>query len=377
MIDMNKKKNVESKNFKRFYTPKIVVVYFSDSDITMFKNFSSNIVEYVEFIQIGDKDNSIRNSNANRFQKSFFSWIDYRKQDQRIMKPSFFFKNYKEIVEKIKKSDIAIFVYKSNNMDNLLYAEELISLFNKYDVFAFHFVIKNFVNSIETKNMNEKVLKLLKKKRQVYVPIKEEVIVQTYKNASIGNRDYYRNLYINNLIDLFISPFLSPKRNPDAFSKMKALFYKSKENFESPVTTSIGYSDEKIDNVDLALIQALSSPMFAAAFEASNTFVITIKMPFFLESHYRRINQILKEVIGEWKKFYVLTYVGPYDFDKYCHVSIMAINPDQTRLISDPNEIQICIKRILNNIQKSKQIFENEKTKELILDQSSIDMLEG
>lgn len=374
---MLEQKNIESKNIKRYYTPNIVVIYFSDTDISMFKNFSSNIVEYVDFIQIGEKDASIKKTSANLFKNNFYSWKESIKGKERIIKPSAFFKMNKTMVEKIKAADIAILVYKSNNIDNLNYADQLTSIFNKYDVFAFHFVIKNFVNSPEVRLMSDKLVKTIKKTRQVYVPIKEEVVVQTYKNATLANREYYRNLYINNLIDLFVSPFLSPQRNPDAFSKIKALFYKSRENFESPVATTIGYSDDDQENIDLALIQALSSPMFAASFEASNTFLISIKMPYYLESHYQRINQILKEVIGEWKEFYVLTYVGPYDFDKYCQVSMMAINVDQTRLISEPIEIQRCIKRILKNIQKSKHIFENSKTQELLLDQNAIDMLEG
>ncbi|MBD5423449.1 MAG: hypothetical protein HDR43_03050 [Mycoplasma sp.] len=374
---MFNKVTIETKNIKKFYVPKIMVIYFSDSDLSMFDNFSKNIVEYVEFVHIGSKDILLDNK-AKRFNKKFYSWMENKKNEERIMKPALFFNKYvSSLVESVKSVDIAIIAYKSNSKVNFEYVEELVHILDKNDVFSFHYVVDNYVQSSDIKKSYEKFLKHLKRKRQVYIPIKEETIVETYQNANLSNRNYYANLYINNLIDLFVSPFLDPKRNQDAFSKTKALFYQSKNNFEKKVITSIGYSDSNEDYVDLALIQALSSPMFAAAFEASNTFIVDIKMPFFTEQHLRRINEILRSVVGDWKKFYVLTYVGPFESYKYCEASIMAVNVEEDKLIRNSDEIQKCIKKILNNVQKSKKLFESEATKEILLADKKINTLEN
>lgn len=296
------------------------------------------------------------------------------------MKPSTFFRSQQgiDLMNQIRNMDIAILVYKSSSLANLDYVSELIQILDKNDVFTFHFVLENFIQTLDTKKIYEKLIKSLKRKRQLYIPVPEDVIVSTYKNASISTRNYYANLYINNLIDLFVSPFLDPKRNPDAFSKTKALFYKTKRNFETKIVSSIGYSEDPIDNAELALIQALSSPMFAAAFEASNTFIVSVKMPYFTEITMNKLETILKLVVGEWKQFYILTYTGRFDFAKYCQVSIMAINVDETKLIQNVDDIQKSIKKILTNVQKSKNLFDSKKTKEFLLDEDTkIDALEG
>lgn len=364
------KNSVESKNIKRFYVPKTLVVYFSDQDLTIFENFSRNITEHTEFIQIGSYNETNDQVNKTKIcRKTFYPWLEMKNNEPRIMKASTFISGVgSSFIETLKSTDICIFVYNSNNVDVLDYIEELSSIACKNDVFTFHFTVKNFVQSSESRKKHEKLVKSYKRKRQLYVPIDEKSIVLAYKNSTITSRKYYTNLYINSLIDLFLSPFLDPTRNPDAFSKMKALFYKERKNFESKVITSMGYSDAKVDNIDLALIQALSNPMFAAAFDASNTFIVDVKMPFFIPEYLERINQVLKTVVGEWKHYYVNSFVGPFDYDKYCQVSIMAINVDDSKLIEDKEEINLYIKKILNNVQKSKQLFKNDETKELVLE---------
>ena len=377
MVD---KKIIQSKNVKRFYVPRILVIYLSDSDLSIFQDFSRNAFEYANFAQIGSSNPFLYQKSANHFNGKFYSWIQTKKHESRIMKPSTFFRSQQgiELMNQIKDMDIEVLVYKSSRLTNLEYVAELIQMLDKNDVFTFHFVLENFIQPLDTREIYEKMIKSLKRKRQLYIPIQEEVIVSTYKNATISTRNYYANLYINNLIDLFISPFLDPKRNPDAFSKTKALFYKTKRNFETKIVTSIGYSEDPVDNAELALIQALSSPMFAAAFEASNTFIVSVKMPYFTEEAMNKLETILKLVVGEWKQFYILTYTGRFDFAKYCQVSIMAINVDESKLIKDADEIQQSIKKILINVQKSKNLFDSKKTQEFLLNkESKIDALEG
>lgn len=377
MVD---KKVIQSKNIKRFYVPRILVIYFSDSNLSIFEDFSKNAFEYANFAQIGSSNPFLYQKSANHFNGKFYSWIETKKSENRIMKPSTFFRSQQgiDLMNQIRNMDIAILVYKSSSLANLDYVSELIQILDKNDVFTFHFVLENFIQTLDTKKIYEKLIKSLKRKRQLYIPVPEDVIVSTYKNASISTRNYYANLYINNLIDLFVSPFLDPKRNPDAFSKTKALFYKTKRNFETKIVSSIGYSEDPIDNAELALIQALSSPMFAAAFEASNTFIVSVKMPYFTEITMNKLETILKLVVGEWKQFYILTYTGRFDFAKYCQVSIMAINVDETKLIQNVDDIQKSIKKILTNVQKSKNLFDSKKTKEFLLDEDTkIDALEG
>ncbi len=377
---MPSKRIIQTKNFKRFYVPRISVIYFSDSDLNIFEDFSRNTFEYAQFIHIGSSNPFLNQKSANHFNGIYYSWMESKKDEERIMRPSAFLHSSqgRDLIARIKEMDIAVIVYKSSSLANLDYVSELMSILDKNDVFTFHFVLENFIQSFEAKKIYEKMIKSMKKRRQLYIPIREEVIVSTYKNATVSSRNYYANLYINNLIDLFVSPFLDPKRNPDAFSKTKALFYKTKRNFETKIVSSIGYSEDPNDNVELALIQALSSAMFAAAFEASNTFIVSVKMPFFTDEIMNKLETILKLVVGEWKQFYVLSYVGHFDFVKYCQVSIMAINVDENKLIKNSDEIQKCIRKILNNVQKSKNIFDSKKTKEfLVKEHTKIDALEG
>lgn len=370
-IDELEKNTYEAKNFKRFYVPKTMVIYFSDCNLQIFEQFNKKIVEYTQFVQIGSIDKSVEQKRINHFKQYFFPWLEFKNNEEKIMKPSAFFRTIgKELVKEIESLDLVIIVYKSNDVKVLDYVDELSTILFKNDVFTFCFSVENFVQSEESKKRNKKLIKNLTKKRQVLVPIKEKSIVDAYKGASISNRTRYINSYINNLIDMFLAPFLIPERNPDAFSKIKAIFYQNRKNFDSKIVSSIGYSDDKQNNVDIALINALANPMFAAAFDTSNTFIVSVKMPFFLDYQLDRIKLILKSIVGEWKQFYVLTQIGSFDFTKYCQISIMAVNVDESKLITDPEKIDEYIKKILNNIQKSKQIFEDDLTKDIILEKS-------
>ena len=370
-IDELEKNIYEAKNIKRFYVPKTMVIYFSDCNLQIFEQFNKKIIEYTEFVQIGSIDKSIEQKRFNHFKQYFFPWLEFKHNEERIMKPSTFFRTIgKELVKEIESLDLVVLVYKSNDVKVLDYVDELSSILFKNDVFTFCFSVENFVQSEESMKRNKKLVKNLTKKRQVLVPIKEKSIVDAYKGASISNRNRYINTYINNLIDMFLAPFLIPERNPDAFSKIKAIFYQNRKNFDSKIVSSRGYSDDKYNNVDIALINALANPMFAAAFDSSNTFIVSVKMPFFLDHQLDRIKLILKSIVGEWKQFYVLTQIGSFDFTKYCQISIMAINVDETKLITDPKKIDEYVNKILNNIQKSKQIFEDDSTKDIILEKS-------
>ncbi len=368
-------KPVEIKNMKRFYVPKTAVFYFTDSNLKPFNEFSKLINEYTYFYEIGStykKENKFNMMNS-----KFYSWVEIKKNESRIMKPSSFFDSVaSDIKAKSKEFDIAILVYKSNNPNVIDYINEISSILCKNDVFVFHFVVENFIQSEETRKIYAKLVKSLTRKKQVHVPIKEETIVAAYKNATIANRNNYLNLYINNLVDLFVSPFLDPKRNPDAFPRMKALFYQSRRNFESRVVSTMGYSDAKVDNVDLALIQALQNPMFAAAFDASNTFIVDVKMPFYLENSIERIKQILKLVVGEWKKFYINTSIGSFEYDKYCRVSIMAINVNESKLITDTTKISEYVNKIIFNVQETRKLFSENATKDILLATKEVGGLE-
>ena len=81
-------KQIESKNVKRFYVPKTAVIYFSDQDLSIYEDFTKSIVEYTDFIQIGSMDKTKKNTNINAYNKSFYSWIEMKKNEERIMKPS-------------------------------------------------------------------------------------------------------------------------------------------------------------------------------------------------------------------------------------------------------------------------------------------------
>ena len=55
----------------------------------------------------------------------------------------------------------------------------------------------------------------------------------------------------------------------------------------------------------------------------------------------------------------------------------MAVNVEEDKLIRNSDEIQKCIKKILNNVQKSKKLFESEATKEILLADKKINTLEN
>lgn len=376
---------IKAKNIKKYYAPKTAIIYFSESGLTVLDNLSKLIVEQTKFIQIGsedvthDVDRLINFTNKNRYNKDFYNWNnDSSKKEDNILKPSTFFSstNGKKIIDELKTLDLVIMVYKSSQEESLDYVRELSSVLHKHDVFTFHYVIETFVMKEKTQKIYEKLVSYFTKKKQIFVPIAERSIVNAYSQSTISNRNYYINLYVNDLIDSFLSPFLDPSKNSDLFSIVKALFYQDRKNFDSKVITTIGYSDEKNDYIDIALVKALSNPIFYGAFKASQTFLVNIKVPFISENMIKRINYVLKNIIGSNNKFIISSYIGAYDFDVYCQVSIMAININEDKLINNVEQIDEYIKNILLEVSKSNKLsFESEKTKELILENENIGTL--
>lgn len=371
---------VKTKNIKKYYVPKTMVIYFFESGLSVLDNLSKLVVEHTKFIQIGssgvNRFEQHNELNKNWYDKEFYNWENNVKNKVSTQRPSSFFSEIgKKIVDELKKTDLVILVYKSNHVDSLEYVYELVSILHKNDIFAFHYVIENFIVSIDMEKKFKKLLSFFTKKRQIYVPIKEESVVLAYKNATIGNRSYFTNLYVNDLIDSFISPFLNPVENPDHFSRVKALFYQNEKNFESRVVSSMGYSDEKEDCIDVALIKAFANPMFCAAFDVSHTFIVNVKMPFITAEMFERINYVLKVVVGKWKTFMVSSYTGSYDYDFYCQISIMALNVEESKLITDATKIEQHIKNVLRELSDSKNLFTNNKTRELLLE-NKIELLE-
>ena len=152
MVD---KKIIQSKNVKRFYVPRILVIYLSDSDLSIFQDFSRNAFEYANFAQIGSSNPFLYQKSANHFNGKFYSWIQTKKHESRIMKPSTFFRSQQgiELMNQIKDMDIAVLVYKSSRLTNLEYVAELIQMLDKNDVFTFHFVLENFIQPLDTRKI--------------------------------------------------------------------------------------------------------------------------------------------------------------------------------------------------------------------------------
>lgn len=363
---------IQAKNIKKYYVPRTAVIYFTESELTVSDNLSKLLVEHTRFFQVGshdfDYDDYVdKPLDKNRFKKEFFNWIDPVKKT--IYKPSVFFSQAagRKIIDELKNYDLVIVVFKSSKLYSIDYVNYLIDVLSKHDVFTFHYIIDSFILSINAKKQIAKLIQHIQKQKQIHVSIKEESVVEAYKQATISNRNYYINLYTNDLIESFLSPFLDPVKNPDLFPKVKALFYQDLRNFESNVITSIGYSDVKKDHLDLALIQALANPIFYGAFRASGTFIVNVKTPYWTPGMVERINFILNNVIGD-KNFLVSSYVGAYSYDVYCQVSIMAINVDEQRLIRDTSKISEYVKHILNQVSKSNDLFKEQVTEELLLE---------
>ena len=376
------REQIQTKNVKKYYVPKTAVIYFSESCLTVSNSLSKLIVEYTKFIQIGSQDIEFDAYaelpiNKNRYNKEFFSWNETIKGETRIAKPATFFNHGagRKVVEELKNYDLVIVVFKSNKLNSLIYVNYLMELLRQHDVFSFHFVIESFVHAIKTQKVYKKLIHKMQVLQQIFVPIGEEAVVNAYKQATISNRNYYINLYTNDLIESFLSPFLDPAKNPDQFPKIKALFYQDQRNFESQVVTTIGYSSARGDYLDLALIQALANPIFYGAFNASNTFLINIKTPFSTPNMRERMLYILEHVVGSKKTFILSSYIGSYNYDVYCQVSIMAINVDQSRLMSDHQAIDQHLKTILHQVSQSHEIFKDEEIRLMILNQN-IEILE-
>ena len=70
---MAKKNKIESKNIKRFYVPKTLVLYFSETDLNVFDDLSKLVVEYTDFVKIGDYDLEPKSNTFNRIHQEFYS----------------------------------------------------------------------------------------------------------------------------------------------------------------------------------------------------------------------------------------------------------------------------------------------------------------
>ena len=88
-----------------------------------------------------------------------------------------------------------------------------------------------------------------------------------------------------------------------------------------------------------------------------------------------RMLYILEHVVGSKKTFILSSYIGSYNYDVYCQVSIMAINVDQSRLMSDHQAIDQHLKTILHQVSQSHEIFKDEEIRLMILNQN-IEILE-
>ena len=112
-VDQLEKNTYEAKNFKRFYVPKTMVIYFSDCNLQIFEQFNKKIVEYTQFVQIGSIDKSVEQKRINHFKQYFFPWLEFKNNEEKIMKPSAFFRTIgKELVKEIESLDLVIIVYK-------------------------------------------------------------------------------------------------------------------------------------------------------------------------------------------------------------------------------------------------------------------------
>lgn len=71
----------------------------------------------------------------------------------------------------------------------------------------------------------------------------------------------------------------------------------------------------------------------------------------------------------------ISSYTGSYDYDFYCQISIMALNVEESKLITDATKIEQHIKNVLRELSDSKNLFTNNKTRELLLE-NKIELLE-
>ncbi len=361
----------EIKNVKKDYVANTVIVYFSDTELGDFNSIHKSIRANTKFLKIGT--NNILGTKVmtkNKFEENFICWTSKFENNNNniIHAPIFFQDNIIQLKKIFMNADLVIILYNSQNINMLSYVRELSYILNKYDVFSFHCVVENFVTGKEQNKLYQKVRSDATKYSQPVIPILESTIIEAYEDASLVNRKKFISRFVLDLIESIVVPFVEPDLNPNHFTIIKSLFYSNKNNFVNPVIPTIGISSSKVDWLDLSMIQALSNPLFFGSFEASNTFIITIKTPYITNKMLDRIEYILKSVIGEDKKFIISKYVGEFDVEVYSQITILALNADRTKLIEDPEAIDKHVKQILFKVQKSKKLFSDEMTKTLVLE---------
>ena len=363
----------QAKNIKQYYVPRTAVVYFSEAALTVADNLSHLVVEHTQFFQIGPPAPAALASeppraNANRFQIRFLNWLA---ADQRtVSSPGEFFNRGpgRELSTALKDFDLVVVVFKSGKVKSLEYVQTLVGLLKRHDVLAFHYVIESLVLSIPAQKLFTKLTQTIKSARQVHVEIREAAVVDAYKQATITNRNHYINLYTNHLIESFLAPFLDPAQNEDHFSKVKALFYEAPRSFETKVISSIGYSEAATDYLDLALVQALANPIFAGAFQAARSFIVSIKTPLLSLGMAQRIEAVFHQLVGPDHPVLVASYLGAYDYDLYCQVTILALNVDLARLNPNPDLVSADIKAAIAAAPAATEVFRDPATRDHFLD---------
>lgn len=359
----------EIKNVKKDYVANTVIIYFSDTELNNFQKIHKSIRANTKFIEIGTKNSKINTElQKNKFEEIFIPWSSTNNSEN-IMPVSIFFQEHLEkLKDLLQNADLAIILYKSQDLDMLLYVRELAYILDKYDVFSFHCVVENFVTSKQQDKFYLKIKSDALKYHQPVIPILESTIVEAYEDASLVNRNKFISRFVLDLIESIVVPFVEPDLNPNHFSSVKSLFYSNQKNFQSKVIPTIGISTSKIDWLDLSIIQALSNPIFYGSFGASGTFIVTIKTPYITNKMVDRIRHILKMVIGENKNFLICKYIGEFDVDIYSQITILALNSDESKLIKDSKDIENHIKKLLSEVEKSKKLFNNDLTKTIVLD---------
>ncbi|MGL4183914.1 MAG: gliding machinery protein P42 [Metamycoplasmataceae bacterium] len=368
------------KNFKKAYVASTVVIYFNDDDLEDFSNLHKTIRENTKFIKIGSdwKNNLDKkyqdNLYCNKLDETFLSW-DTEKVDESNKKVpmsanSFFNINESKLKSILSNKDLAIIVYKDQNKTVLDYIEKLISYLAKYDVFSFHFIIDSFIKSKKAQKELLNIKNLCAKKRQVIVKISEYNVLQAYKikNISLDSRNFFSSKFIRASIESFLVPFLDPELNWDHFTIIKKLFYKDTKNFTFPCIPSIGFSDSKIDWIDISLINALSNPIFYGAYKSTNKFLITLKSSYITNKMIERINYIFTEIIGTNVELVISKYISDFDIEIFAQIGIIAIGANEETLIEDKDIIKKDVSRMIRKIEESKNIFDNDETKTLLMD---------
>ena len=360
----------EIKNFKKDFVANTVIIYFSDSELGNFEGMHKSIRANTKFLKIGIDNLKVnsKNEEKNKFESNFLSWESHDSKNKIIPAPNFFQNNIQEIKKIVQDADLAILLYKSDNIHMLSYIREFAYVLNKFDVFSFHCIVENFVSGKKELKIYKRLLSDALKYSQPFIPISEATIIDAYEDANIVNRKQFIAKFVSNLIESIVVPFVEPNLNPHHFSLIKSLFYSDSKNFLNKIVPTIGISNSKVDWLDISIIQALSSPIFYGSFNAAKTFIVTIKTPYLTNKMTHRIEHILKSIIGDDKKFVICKYIGEFDVDLYSQVTILALNVNESKLILDPKDIEEHIKNLLNEVQKSKKLFSDESTKTILMD---------